>query len=68
MKTEPSSSSTIDEGLLRITEASRFLGVSRSKLYSLMETGEVAYVKFGKSRRIAWSELRRLVERHTVQR
>ncbi len=56
----------VPKGLARVTEATRFLGLSKSKLYLMMDRGELAYVKFGKSRRIPWSELRELVERHIV--
>jgi excisionase family DNA binding protein len=42
----------IEDGFLSVAEAAAFLGVSRAKLYSLMENGEVRYAKFGKSRRI----------------
>lgn len=52
--------------LVRVPEAARFLDISRSKLYGLMETGELAYVKFGKSRRIVRGDLQRLIERNTI--
>ncbi|MBL8794291.1 MAG: helix-turn-helix domain-containing protein [Planctomycetia bacterium] len=52
-------------GLLRIPDAARLLGVSRSKLYLLMDCGELAFVKFGKARRISPAELELFVERHT---
>jgi excisionase family DNA binding protein len=38
--------------LLTIPEAAQALGVSRSILYQLVLTGEVASVKIGRSRRI----------------
>jgi excisionase family DNA binding protein len=56
----------IREGLARVTEASDYLSLSRSKIYLLMDGGQLGYVKIGKSRRIPWSELRRLVITHTV--
>jgi excisionase family DNA binding protein len=56
----------ITDGLMRVPEAARFLAVSRSKLYSLMDSGDLIFVKFGKSRRIAKTELLKLVERHVV--
>ncbi len=40
------------DGLVRIAEAERFSGLSRSKLYELMEAGDLAYVKLGRARRI----------------
>jgi excisionase family DNA binding protein len=42
----------LDDGLLRVPEAARLLGLSRSMLYQLMDKGEMPYVKFGKARRI----------------
>ena len=38
------------EGLLSVHDAARFLAISRSKLYSLMDAGNLAYVKLGRSR------------------
>jgi excisionase family DNA binding protein len=40
------------DGLDRVEEAGRFLGISRSRVYELMDSGELAYVKIGRSRRI----------------
>lgn len=51
--------------LARVSQALHFLNVSRTKLYDLMRDGELPFVKLGKTRRIAWEELFRLVERHT---
>ena len=59
--------SDVDPGcLMRVREAAAFLGLSRSKLYALMEAGELRFAKFGKSRRIPRAELEKLVERHIV--
>jgi excisionase family DNA binding protein len=50
----------------RVSEAAEFLGVSRSKLYMLMDSGALTYIKLGKCRRIAAGALKDLVARHTV--
>jgi excisionase family DNA binding protein len=42
----------VGEGFVGVPEAARFLGLSRAKLYQLMDVGDLAYAKFGKSRRI----------------
>ena len=42
----------VNEGLERVSEVARFLGLSRSQVYKLMDEGELPYVKIGKSRRI----------------
>lgn len=50
-------------GLARLTEAAAYLRISRTKLYSLMDAGELRTVKLGKSRRIPWTELKGLIVR-----
>jgi excisionase family DNA binding protein len=55
-----------DRALVRVAEAARFLALSRSKLYQLMEAGALAYVKLGRSRRIPRSELTRLIQQNMV--
>ena len=47
-----SSEDLFEEGLLSVQEASKYLSISKSKLYSLMDAGELPYVKIGKARRI----------------
>lgn len=44
--------SLVAEGLVDVREAARFTGLSRSKLYQLMDGGHLPYVKIGKARRI----------------
>jgi excisionase family DNA binding protein len=55
-----------DRGYARVKEGAGYLGISVAKLYQLMSAGELAYVKLGKSRRIAWKALEELAQRHTV--
>ena len=43
---------TVEDGLLTVMEAAAFLRLSRSKLYGLMDAGELRYVKLGRSRRV----------------
>lgn len=40
------------DGLMTIGEACEFLSVSRSFVYQLLDTGQLPFVKMGKSRRI----------------
>lgn len=54
------------EGLQSVRRVAEFLAVSRSKVYLMMESGELAYVKLGKSRRIRWSDVLALVEQNTI--
>ena len=42
----------VADGLMTVTEAAKFLRLSRSSVYALMENGELAFVKIGRSRRI----------------
>ena len=56
----------VDEGFARVGEACEFLGLSRATLYLLMDSGELKYAKFGKSRRLPWRGLREFAERSMV--
>jgi excisionase family DNA binding protein len=42
----------VSDGLLTVPEACRFLSLSRTSLYDLMDSGKLAYSKIGRSRRI----------------
>ena len=53
-------------GLARVTEVGGFLRVSRSKVYQMMDAGELAYVKLGKSRRVPWGAVHELVKQNTI--
>jgi excisionase family DNA binding protein len=53
-------------GLASMREAERYLSVSRAKLYSMMDAGELRYVKLGRSRRVPWDALTELVQKNLV--
>jgi excisionase family DNA binding protein len=42
----------VSDGLVNVGEAARFLGMSRSSIYQMMDRGELRYAKLGRSRRI----------------
>ena len=42
----------VSAGLMSVKEAAKFLSISRSKLYELMNEGELQFVKIGRSRRV----------------
>jgi excisionase family DNA binding protein len=42
----------VADGFVSVPEAAKFLGLSRSKIYLLMDSCELPFSKFGKSRRI----------------
>lgn len=48
---------------LRIPEAVRLTGLSRSRVYELMKSGEIAYAKVGNSTLILMDSLRAFIER-----
>jgi excisionase family DNA binding protein len=48
----------VADGFARVPEAEKFLGISRAKLYAIMDAGDLAYAKVGRSRRIPWVALR----------
>ena len=48
----------VAEGFAKVAEAEKFLGVSRAKLYQMMDAGALTYAKMGRSRRIPWQALR----------
>jgi excisionase family DNA binding protein len=58
--------SPASDGLARVREAQRFLALSRSAVYDLMDKGELQYVKIGKARRIPWPALRELIEKNRI--
>ncbi len=56
----------LEDGLVRVPEAARLLGLSRSKVYALIEAGELPFAKFGISRRIPRRALAVYVRQHLV--
>jgi excisionase family DNA binding protein len=49
---------TVAEGFASLTEAGKFLSLSRATLYKLMDGRQLAYARFGRSRRIPWAALK----------
>jgi excisionase family DNA binding protein len=60
------STTTQRGGLAKVTAVAEFLAVSRSKVYAMMDSGDLAYVKLNKSRRVPWSAVHALVEQNTI--
>lgn len=58
------SAELLTDGLATVREAANFLSLGRSKLYVMMDRGELVYCKFGdgpkSARRIPWVAIRRL--------
>ena len=57
----------IDEGLQRISEAARFLCVSRSLIYRLINDGVLPTVRICRSRRIPFRAVRELAATNLVR-
>ena len=51
--------------LLTISEAAAALRISRSSIYRLFDSGELAWVQIGASRRVTSAEVRRFIAAHT---
>jgi excisionase family DNA binding protein len=51
--------------LLKVSEAAAALRISRSSLYRLFESGELAWVQIGASRRVTSAEIHRFIAAHT---
>ena len=42
----------VADGLMRIPDVARFLGLSRAAVYQLMDRGELPWARFGRARRV----------------
>lgn len=51
---------------LKVPEVQRRLRLARSSVYALMDRGELAYVRFGRARRIPRSSLEEYIRKVTV--
>ena len=52
--------------LATVAAVAKHLSLSRSKLYQLMDSGRLPYVKLGRCRRIRWSDVEALVQQSIV--
>ena len=50
-----------------VEEASRLLGISRSHAYSLIEKGEIPYIKLGKCKRITAAGIAQVLKGETTR-
>lgn len=57
----------LDDGLERVADAARFLGVSRSLVYKLLNAGVLPSAKIGNSRRIPIRAVRELAAANLTQ-
>jgi excisionase family DNA binding protein len=56
-----------EDCLVNVPTAAKILSLSRGKVYQLMESGALPYIKIGKCRRVERQALRDLVNRHRLQ-
>ena len=59
-----SSPLSIEPITLRVPDACRFTGISRSTLYLLIARGEIEVIKLGSATLVLTESLRQLIERH----
>lgn len=52
----------VNSGMAKVKEVSEFLSLSRAMIYKLMETGQLQYVKIGRSRRIPRLSMKELAK------
>jgi excisionase family DNA binding protein len=58
----------VRDGLDRVADVCRFLRLSQSTVYGMMERGDLPYVKIGKSRRIPHRAVVELAASNLVSR
>lgn len=58
----------VSEGMLTVLEACLWLGLSKSYVYSLMDRGELEYIKIGSARRIPKRALVKLAAKNLISR
>lgn len=56
-----------EEGYATVPEVADFLGLSRAKIYGLMDAGEIIFAKFGTARRVPWRAVKEYAERCLVK-
>jgi excisionase family DNA binding protein len=64
---EKETGSVVDEGLVSVSEACRFLGLSRATVYVLMEKHDLPFCKIRGARRIPRRALVELAHRSLVE-
>jgi excisionase family DNA binding protein len=62
----PTTAELLADGLQRVSEAARFLGVSRSLVYRLINSGVLPSVRIGRNRRLPVRAVRLLAEANLV--
>jgi excisionase family DNA binding protein len=66
MSAKPIATPPIRPLLATVSEVASYLSLSRGKVYQMMDVGDLPYVKLGRCRRIAWSDVEALVANSRV--
>ena len=61
---DPAESSSQQGMLYNARDVAQRLGVARSTVWRLMDSGELPYVRFGRNRRVEARALLRFIEKH----
>jgi excisionase family DNA binding protein len=67
-RTVQTAENVVTEGFATVPEGAKLLRLSRATMYGVMDAGDLAYAKFGRSRRIPWRAIREFAERGMVAR
>jgi excisionase family DNA binding protein len=67
MHTDTNNHDLFCDGLERVADAARFLGVSKSFVYMLIRSGSLPSIKLGTSRRVPIRAVRDLARNNVVQ-
>ena len=66
MNQSPQATSAPLPALATVPEVADYLAVSRSKLYQMMDSGLLPYVKLGRCRRIRWADVESMLDQSRV--
>lgn len=61
-----SSSSGSMSPLVTVPDVARHLSMRRSKVYQMMDSGRLPYVKLGRCRRILWADVEALIVQNRI--
>jgi hypothetical protein len=61
---DPEKAAVMADGFASVAEGMKFLAIGHSRLYELMNGGELTYCQFGRRRRIPWVALRQYAAKH----
>jgi excisionase family DNA binding protein len=64
--TSPPQATSPLPALATVPEVARYLSLSRSKVYQLMDGGRLPYVKLGRCRRVRWADVEALLDESRV--